>query len=424
SDISNLQSVLVIGSSLRKEQPLIANRLRQAAKKGLQLNIVHVADDELLMKVANAAVVAPSGLPAALAAVAKALAGFKESAIAPTLTGLVNAAAESPETTAIAKSLADNAKNATLLGNLAQHHPDATILHALAQEIARLSGGTFGFLGEAANSVGAAAIGAMPGNDGLCAQGMVAKPRKAYVLVGVEPSVDCYDPVKTMAALKAAELVVSLSIFKGDIAEYATVALPIVPFTETAGSFVNTEGTVQSFNGVVKPLGEARPAWKVLRVLGNLLDLPGFDQESVTAIRTEIAPDLQAFVNAKLNNAIAVTNVAIDKSPAGIERVGEVPIYASDALVRRAASLQKTVDAKNARHIFVASDVAENQGIVDGAEVRVTQGGASVILSAKVDRRLVAGCVRVASALHETSALGPMFGTVTLEKIAMAAAAE
>jgi len=424
SDISSLQSVLVIGSSLRKEHPLVANRLRQAAKKGLQLNIVHVADDELLMRVANAAVVAPSGLPAAMAAVAKALAGFKGATITPALAGLISAATESSVTTAIARSLADNTMNAVLLGNFAQHHPNSTALHALAQEIARISGGTIGFLGEAANSVGAEAIGAVPGNDGLCAQGMVSKARKAYVLVGVEPGVDCYDPVKTMAAMKSAELVISLSTFKGDVVDYSTVILPITPFTETAGTFVNTEGVVQSFNGVVKPLGEARPAWKVLRVLGNLLDVPGFDQESVTSIRKEIAPDLQAFVSAKLNNTIAAMNILIDASPAGIERVGEVPIYAIDALVRRAASLQKTVDARDARRIFVASDVADKQGIVNGADVRVTQGSVSVTMSAKVDARLAAGCVRVASALQETSALGPMFGTVTLEKIAMAAAAE
>ncbi len=424
SDISSLQSVLVVGSSLRKEHPLVANRLRQAAKKGLQLNIVHVADDELLIKVANAAVVAPSGLPATLAAVAKALAGFKVATIAPALAGFVSAAAESPAATAIARSLADNAKNAVLLGNFAQHHPNSTALHALAQEIARISGGTIGFLGEAANSVGAEAIEAVPGNGGLCAQDMVSNPRKAYVLVGVEPGVDCYDPVKTMAALKSAELVVSLSAFKGDVAEYATVVLPITPFTETAGTFVSMEGAVQPFNGVVKPLGEARPAWKVLRVLGNLLDVAGFDQDSVASIRKEIARDLQAFVSAKLNNTIAAVSIVIDASSAGIERVGEVPIYAVDSLVRRAPSLQKTADARNARRILVASDIAEQQGIVDGAEVRVTQGGASVTMSAKVDGRLAAGCVRIASALQETSALGPMFGTVTLEKIAMAAAAE
>ena len=424
ADISGLQSALVIGSTLRKDHPLIANRLRQAAKRGLQVNIVHVADDELLMKVANTAIVPPSALPATLAAIAKTLAELKNDLPAADVRSLVSEAHVSPATTAIAHSLADKEKTAVLLGNLAQHHPNYTAIYVLAQEIARLSGGTFGFLGEAANSVGAEAIDATPGVDGLCAQGMVAKPRKAYIVLGVEPELDCYDPRATIAALKAAELVVSLAAFKGDVANYATVILPIAPFTETAGTFVNTEGTVQSFNGVVKPLGEARPAWKVLRVLGNLLGLAGFDQDNVDTIRKEIAPDLQAFVSSKLNNAIQGVNCKIESASAGIERIGEVPIYAADALVRRAPSLQKTVDAMNAKRAFVAIDVAEKYGINDGAEVRVTQGVASIILQARVDARLAQGCVRVAAATPETAALGPMFGTITLELISMAAAAE
>ncbi len=424
ADISSQQSILVIGSTLRKDHPLLSNRVRQAAKHGLQLNVVHVANDELLMKVANIAVVPPSAFTATLASIMHALADIKGTPVDQSFTNLAKSATVSAEISAMAKSLAASEKAAVLLGNLAQHHPDYAALHALAQEIARLSGGTVGFLGEAANSVGAEVIGATPGTEGLCAQGMIANPRKAYVVLGVEPELDCYDPRATIAALKAAEMVVSLSAFKGDIASYATVALPIAPFTETAGTFVNTEGTVQSFNGVVKPLGEARPAWKVLRVLGNLLGLAGFEQESVDAIRKEIAPDLQTLVNSKLNNAINGVKVSIERSSVGFERIGEVPIYAADAVVRRAASLQKTADAKNARRLFIASDVAGKTGITDGADVRVTQGASSIALQAKIDARLAPGCVRVAAALHETSSLGPMFGVVTLEKIAMAAAAE
>ncbi len=424
ADISSLQSILVIGSTLRKEHPLLSNRVRQAAKRGLQLNVVHVANDELLMKVANIAVVPPSAFTATLVAIMHALADIKGTPIDQSFANLAKSATVSAEISAIANSLAAGEKNAILLGNLAQHHPDYAALHALAQEIARLSGGTVGFLGEAANSVGAEVVNATPEAEGLCAQGMIANPRKAYIVLGAEPELDCYDPRATIAALKAAELVVSLSAFKGDIASYATVALPIAPFTETAGTFVNTEGSVQSFNGVVKPLGEARPAWKVLRVLGNLLGLAGFEQESVDAIRKEIAPDLQVLVNSKLDNAINGVTVSIEKSSVGFERIGEVPIYAADALVRRAASLQKTADAKNARRVFIASDVAGKIGIIDGADVRVTQGASFVDMQAKVDTRLAPGCVRIAAALHETASLGPMFGVVTLEKIAMAAAAE
>ena len=424
ADISSLQSVLVIGSTLRKDHPLIANRLRQAAKRGLQINIVHVADDALLMKVANIAVVPPSALPATLAAIVKVLVEIKAGTLDESVTNFVSAAVVTPQVAAIAQNLADNAKTAVFLGNLAQHHPNYTAIHGLAQEIARLSGATLGFLGEAANSVGADLIGESAGSDEWRAQGASGKPRKAFILLGVESQLDCYDPRATIAAMGAADLVVSLTAFKGDVTSYATVALPIAPFTETAGTFVSTEGAVQSFNGVVKPLGEARPAWKVLRVMGNLLGLDGFEQDSVEVIRKEIAPNLQALVESKLNNAITGANLEMTQSSAGIERIGEVPIYAADALVRRAASLQKTRDAQNAKCVYVAIDVAAKHGIVDGSDVRVTQDGASVTVQAIVDTRLAKGCVRLAAAIAGTSALGPMFGIVTLETMSMAAAAE
>ena len=424
ADIGSLHSVLVVGSTLRKEHPLIANRLRQAAKKGLQVNIVHVADDDLLMKLANKALVRPSEMVALLGAIAKALAELKQMPLTSDVANAVARLVVSPDAMAIAQSLAEKEKTAVVLGNFVQHHPQYSVLHVLAQEIARLSGGTFGLLSEAANSVGAAVIGAEPGKGGLCAQGMVSQPRKGYLLMGVEPQLDCYDPVATMAALRAADFVVSLAMFKGEAADYADVILPIAPFTETAGTFVNLEGTVQSFNGVVKPLGEARPAWKVLRVLGNLLGLPGFEQDNVNSIRSEIAPDLQTFVSTRLNNAIRDVIVEIPASLSAIERVAEVPLYAADALVRHAASLQKTTDARNAKKISLASDLAHKLGVTNGMDVRVTQAGNSVILTAAVDSGLVPGCVRVAAALSETAALGPMFGLVSIEKAAMAAAAD
>jgi NADH-quinone oxidoreductase subunit G len=150
-------------------------------------------------------------------------------------------------------------------------------LHALALELSRLTGASCGFIGEAANSVGGYVAKAVP--TALNAYEMFAQPRQAYVLLGVEPDLDCHNPQQAVAALKDAALVVMLSSFNdGAMLDYADVLLPITPFTETSGTFVNAEGRVQSFNGVVRPLGDARPGWKVLRVLGNLLALPGFDQ--------------------------------------------------------------------------------------------------------------------------------------------------
>ena len=424
ADIASLKSVLIIGSTLRKDHSLLANRFRQAAKKDLQINLVHIVDDDLLMTVAHKAIVRPSALAPTLAAIAKSMAEIQGSGLATEIAAVINAATVSNESRAIAQSLLDKEKTAVLLGNFAQHHPDAATLHVLAQEIARLAGATLGFLGEAANSVGAAIVNANPSTGEPFGQEIAQTPLHACLLLGVEPELDCALPVTTINALKAAEFVVALSAFQTSAIDYANVILPITPFTETAGTFVNTEGAVQKFNGVVKPLGEARPAWKVIRVLGNMLGLDGFNQDNVDAIRNEIAPDLQAFVNAKLNNEICGAVVTLQAPATGIERIAEVPIYAADALVRRAASLQKSADAKNAKMAFLASDVFANLGLVDGADVRIAQGAGAAILKAKLDATLPAGCVRVALAIAETSALDAAFGALTVEKISFAAAAD
>ncbi len=174
----------------------------------------------------------------------------------------------------IADSLVSGKNVALFLGNFAQHHPAATQLHALVQTLADLLGAKFGFLGEAANSVGGYLASAVAGG-GLDARQLVAQPRKAYVLLGVEPELDCCDPQQAMAAMKQAEFVVALSPYQHGALDYAHALLPIAPFTETSGTFVSTEGRVQSFRGVVQPLAQTRPAWKVLRVLGNLLGVRG-----------------------------------------------------------------------------------------------------------------------------------------------------
>lgn len=406
ADISALQSVLIVGSTLRKDHPLLANRFRQAAKRGQQVNVLHVADDDLLMNVANRLIVKPSQMADALAQVAKALAALKSQPLAKSVADATANIRVGDAAQAIAKSLADKEKVGIFLGNFAEHHPEFSTLHALAQEVARLAGGTLGFLGEAANSVGAAAVGAVPGSKGLCAQGMKSQPRKAYIVFGAEPDLDAADGEGTLAALYTAETVVAFSAFKHAASRYADVLLPIAPFTETAGTFVNTEGSVQSFNGVVKPLGDTRPGWKVLRVLGNLMKLDGFEFNSIEDVRADIAADLQGFVAGKLNNAIGEVALNLASGTTGVERIAEVPLYAADPLVRRASSLQKTADAKRAATAGLAPDVYDNLKLVDGQSVRIKAGAAEVNLPARRDTTLPAGTVRVALALPETLALG------------------
>jgi len=406
--IGGLDRVLVVGSTLRKDHPLLANRLRQAAKKALQINLINPVDDDLLMRVANKAIVAPSQLAQALAQVVKAAAVAKNAIIPADLVGVkVDEAAQR-----IADSLVSGQNVAVFLGNFAQHHPAATQLHALAQTLADLTGAKFGFLGEAANSVGGYLAGAV---SGLNAGELIAQPRKAYVLLGVEPEVDCGDPRAAIAAMKSAEFVVAMSPYQHGALDYAHALLPVSPFTETSGTFVSTEGCVQSFRGVVQPLAETRPAWKVLRVLGNLLGVAGFDYDSSEQVLKDALQG--ADVASRLNNRLAAPAIGkVEPVGDGLERIAEVPIYQADAIVRRAASLQKTHDA--APPVAVLSGELFSQlKLRDGDQVRISQGGGAVVLPALRDDKLPPNCVRVPAAHPATAALGGMAEPLTIERI-------
>ncbi len=368
SGISQLKSVLVIGSTLRKDHPLIAQRLRQAVKQGAQLNLINPVDDDLLTKIANHAVVAPAAMAAMLAQVLQAAAELKAVEIPDAVKNAVNTVSVTDTARAIAASLIDNKPAAIFLGNLTQHHPQYADIHVLAQHIAQITEASFGVLGEAANSVGAYLVGAVPGAVGtstsysqvgasgsnasqmlgMSATPTAAEPCRAYVLMNLEPEFDSHNPQQAMKTLAAGDLVVMMSAYKKHAAsvDYADVLLPIAPFTETSGSFVNAEGRLQSFHAVVKPAGETRPAWKVLRVVGNLLGLPAFDFESSQDVLARAGfADLQ---NAPMVDAVLLGNQcegAIDNAPApGWPAVAA--IYQLDSIVRRAGSLQSTADAR------------------------------------------------------------------------------
>jgi len=286
-------------------------------------------------------------------------------------------------------------------------------LHSLAAELASLTGASFGFIGEAANSVGGYVAQALP--TALNAYEMFVQPRKAYILLGVEPELDCQNPQHAVAALKQAALVVMLSPFKNDAAlDYADVLLPVAPFSETSGSYVNSEGRLQSFSGVCRPLGDTRPAWKVLRVLGNVLAIPGFDYESSEQIRDEIVLPGSRFVGG-LDNAIRSDVSVLDAASDGLQRIADVPIYFADPLVRRGLALQLTRDAAVPSARMCAAMLAQ-LGITDGAHVRVRQGEGEAQLTARVDETVPLNCVRVAAAHASTAGLGDMFGMIHVER--------
>ena len=411
--VADLNRLLVIGSFLRKDAPLLAQRVRQAAKKGLHVSAIGPNAEEWLIPVRNRALVAPSAMVATLAQVVVALAREKGAEISPALLGkLPDTVAD--EALAIAQSLASGRKVAVWLGSLAAQHGRASELQMLAQEIARLCAGSFGFIGEAANSVGGYLAGAVPAADGLDAAAMIAQPRKAYVVLGAEPDLDFANPAATIGAMSSAQLVVGLSAFDSPaLRAVADVLLPIAPFTETSGTFVNCEGRAQSFTAVARPLGEVRPGWKVLRVLGNLLSLEGFGYDDSEAVRAQALP---ADLAAALDNGIEGVVVSSASAAANaLERVADVPIYFADALVRRAPSLQKTRDAA-APVARIAPATLAALGLAAGQKIRVVQGGGRAELTVQSDAGLAAGCVRVAAAHPSTAALGAMSGELSVER--------
>ncbi|MEO8739379.1 MAG: NADH-quinone oxidoreductase subunit NuoG [Casimicrobiaceae bacterium] len=412
ADFAALDRVLVVGSFLRKDHPLLAQRLRQSTKKKAQLSILHSADDDLLMKVANKVVVAPSELPRALAEIVVATATAMGKTVPDALGGVEPSAAAK----AIAERLQSGERRGIFLGNFAQQHPRASQLHALAQALAEMTGARMGFLTEAANSVGGHVAEALPRQGGLDARAMLANPRKAYVLLHVEPELDTADPVLARTALAAAEFVVALSSFQSATAVQAHVQLPVAPFTETAGTFVNCEGVAQTFAGAAPPLGATRPGWKVLRVLGTMLALPGFEFETIDDVRAELAAPGDTAARLSNTTRVAIGAPSPVSTAGGLERVADVPIYAADPLVRRAPSLQKTADARPPTARVNPATLAEMR-CAAGDAVRVRQGTGEALLKLQSDASVPDGCVRIAAAHPSTSMLGPMFGSVSVEAV-------
>ena len=333
ASLSTLERVLVLGSNLRKDHPLLAQRIRQAARRGAQ---VHALNDKVMdwaMPVAHTLTAPSATWVQALANIAAAIA--KQTSVAAPVSGN----ADDTTAQAVATSLLSGERKAILLGNAAAHHAKASSLLSLANWMAAQTGASLGYLGEAANTVGAQLVKAQPVQGGMNTAHMLqADALKALFLLNIEPAQDCAGGQAAMAHLGRTAMVVTLSPFKTNL-DISDVLLPISPFTETAGTFVNTEGRAQSFHGVVRPLGETRPAWKVWRVLGSLLNLPGFGFDSIEEVRAQALP---TDIAARLSNAC---NQAIDLAPATQMPV-TASIYQLDGLVRRAPALQHTADAE------------------------------------------------------------------------------
>ena len=352
ADVQQLDSLLVIGSHLRHEVPILAHRVRKAARKGAKVALLNPAHFPYLFPVAAELLSRPAQQVADLAAIVAAAAEGAGKQIPEHLAPATRDARIEDSHRAIATALASGTKRAVWLGALAAHHPSYADLRSLAAGLAEITGASFGQLAEGGNAAGAYLAGAIPHREaggkavsqpGLSAPDMLRTPQKAYVLFGgVEP----WSEGNTEAAktLSKAEFVVAITPFASEqLRQVAHVLLPIGTFAETSGSYVNLEGVWQSQTGAAQPVGESRPGWKVLRVLGNLLDLGGFDYMSSDAVRDELRGLWADDVSPPGAGYKGNHRVSLSGAEAAVIDIG---LYQTDALVRRAPSLQKTRDGR------------------------------------------------------------------------------
>ena len=421
ADFESLEVALLVGSQLRKEQPIINHRLRKAALKGAAVMAVNPVDYDFNLPLAARHIAPPAALARELAGILNALAALLPGGGAGR--AVIDGAPVSEAHRSTAKRLLDADQAIVLLGNRAAAQPQVALLRALAGEIARRAGARLGYLSEGANSSGCWLAGALPHRlpggrqhpaPGLHARAMLEAGLRAFVLLGVEPELDCAAGRLALAALKGADSVIALSAYQSEaMREYAEVLLPLAVFAETAGTYINNAGTAQGFAAAARPPGEARPGWKILRVLGNTFGLDGFAQQSSADALSEALHEIGPI---RPDNAQAARLPATLDAPLnGTQLVTETPMYMIDPLCRRARALQQTRDvADGALHINAR--LAEKNRLSEADEARVEQDDGAANLKVVIDERLPDDCALIQAPHPAVAGLGAAFGAIRISR--------
>jgi NADH-quinone oxidoreductase subunit G len=414
-DIEKLEqqdAVLLIGSNIRKDQPIIGHRLRKAASNGASIMLVNNLDYEFTFMPAAKIIAGPAVQVQALAGIVRAVAVKTGKSVPAEFENLLADVQVSEQQRDIAECLVAADKASVLLGSQSYLSPYSAILRNLAMIISDLAGCKMGYLTDGANTSGAWLTGVLPhrgpagadaASQGQHAANMLAKPMKAYLLYNVEPDLDCADPRAALTAMRAAKLVISFTSFRSPALEAcADVMIPVSPFTETSGTFVNVEGRWQSFTGCVAPLGNTRPGWKILRVLGNMFDLDGFEYMSSEDVLKEIQDATAVVQPDNVVQPVAPENLPQQKN---LVRFSELSIYSVDGITRRAEALQQTHDATG-EQIHMNSATVENLGLSGVTRVLVKQADEWVSLPLAVDERMPDNYAMVPAAVSVNEQLG------------------
>jgi len=420
ASLEKIDAALLIGSYTRKDQPIIAHRLRKANKQGAKISVVNSIDYDFNLDLSQNIISKPDSIAAELAGIVKTLSELTGQVLPDAIAASVKKIKVSDAQRAIANDL-HSAQNATvLLGLHAMANPHFAALRSLANAICELSGAKLGYLSVGANSAGAWLAGVVPHrgpaglpvSEGQNALQMISDDMKAFVLLNVEPEYDCANPSDALGAVNNADFVVCLTAYTtGTMREYADVLLPIAAFSETSGTFVNAEGQWQSFSGCVNPLGESRPAWKVLRVLGNFLKLDGFDYVTSEEVRDELDAQTR---DIRPNPRSEITPIDLTAGTTELTRIGHLPLYAVDALVRRAAPLQETGDALAAM-VAVNPATASKHGLNGSKMAVVMQSNKRVTLPIYIEDAIPDDCAFIPTGVAGSVELGINYGPIELD---------
>jgi len=418
--IERLEAILLVGSHVRKEQPLIAHRFRKAFRHHqVKISAVNPRKFRWRFKTSNELISSAEGMVENLAGIAKAVGADQAN-----VSALINSAAVDDGHKAIAEELKTAAGAATIfIGNIAMHHPQFSILRALSNAIAKQTGATLSYLPEAANAAGAWLAGSVPHRfaggskaniSGANMSDMLASPKKALIAFNIEPEFDVANPAKAMDAVDAADFKVVINNYATEaMKEYADVILPLAAFTETSGTYVNAEGFWQSFKGATTALEDSRPGWKILRVLANLMKVEGFEYMSSEDVRNEVKEQCR---DIELDNSLAGDSPIADITKVtGLQRVGDVPLYAVDSLVRRSTPLQLTKDADQ-NHVAINAVLANKLKLEEGDRVSVTQLDHTEMTDIKIDNAIADDCVWLPASEELSIHMGTTYSSIELEK--------
>lgn len=419
TELENINAGLLIGSHVRKEQPILNHRLRKAALKGARISVLNPVDYELNYDMANKIIVSPAAMVIELAAILKVIVDKGNASLPANVVSLLNGVPVMDTHRAIAESLQDANNAVVLLGNTAMAHPRFSSLRTLAGLLAELTNCRFGYLAEAANTSGAWLSGAVPHRlpggqpdpePGKAIADMFADNMDAYLLLNVEPELDCWNGNEALLALKQCGLVIALTAYRSEaMNDYADILLPASVFAETSGTYINVAGDVQTFTGVAAPVGESRPAWKILRVLGNYFDQQGFDYVSSTDVLTEAMGAIGDIQPDNMGKWSETVNESDNEQ--GMQRISDVPMNTIDPVCRRAKALQATSDVADGKlHINTAT--AASLKLSAGVEASVQQADATLRLPVSIDDRVPDNCVLIHSGHPKQVGLGASFGAI------------